>query len=76
MATAGTWNIGGFNLPDFGATELIKGAQQIFQNAGYNQQQGNRSVVSGLIPRALGGTGLVSPVRADGYTSSSYSLPE
>lgn len=52
---------------------LIPGVQQIFQNAGYNQQQGNRSVISGLIPRALGGTGLVAPVGASSggsYTST------
>lgn len=55
------------------AKSIVPGIQQIFQNAGYNQQQGNRSVVSGLIPRALGGTGLVAPARASGSTS--YSTP-
>lgn len=51
------------------AKNFIPGVQQILQNAGYNQQQGNRSVVSGLIPRALGGTGLVSPARASEATN-------
>ena len=42
----------------------IGGIQQIFQNAGYNEQQTGQSVASGLMPRALGGQGLVSPAYA------------
>lgn len=61
LVNPGTWSIGGVNLPDFGITELIPAAQQIFQNAGYNQQQTGASVIEGVTPRALGGTGLVAP---------------
>ncbi len=61
MPQAGSWNIGGINLPDFGLTEFIPGVQQIFQNAGYNSQQTGAPVSAGLVPRAAGGTGLVAP---------------
>ena len=71
----GTWGpqtgLAGFLNPfsrDIGATELIPAAQQIFQNAGYNQQQTGASIGAGVTPRALGGTGLVAPAG----TTSAY----
>lgn len=41
------------------AQAFIPGVQQIFQNVGYNRQQGGQS--SGFVPRALGGSGMVAP---------------
>jgi len=50
----------------------IQGLQQIFQNAGYNQQQTGQSIAQGLLPRALGGQGYVSPAYGSGTTSGNY----
>lgn len=55
------------------AKAFIPGVQQIFQNAGYNAQQQNLGVAGGLLPRALGGTGLVAPAKAS--TLSTYTPP-
>lgn len=53
------------------ARNFIPGVQQIFQNAGYNSQQRQQPVAAGVIPRAVGGTGLVAPNR----TTGGYNAP-
>lgn len=57
-------------------TSLIQGIQQIFQNAGYNQQQTGASIASGLAPRAFGGVGLVAPAYASEGPGSGYVPPQ